>query len=89
MKILMVDDDAGLRSACTRTLEREGHDVSAVESAEKAFEAVAKESFDLLVTDVGLPGISGDALAVSVRRSHPQTDVIIVTGAWAWPWSTA
>jgi two-component system capsular synthesis sensor histidine kinase RcsC len=67
----------------TRMLAEYGHTVVPVESAEQALELLRTESFDLLLTDVGLgDGMNGWQLATEARTRWPQMHVILGTG-WA------
>ena len=54
-----------------------GHDVVASETAEEALEALAREPFDVLLTDVGLAGMSGIDLAREAVTRHPRLSVVI------------
>ena len=77
-RILIVDD-----TRFDREIEREAIEgLGAIEqaaSAEEALERLRTESFDLLLTDLHLPGLSGIDLLTRVRAEHPETDVILVT----------
>lgn len=67
MRILIVDDEPGIREVCGRALRSEGHEVSACESGEEAASRLA-ERWDLIVTDLTMPGaVDGDEL---VRRAR-------------------
>ncbi|MBL0899274.1 MAG: response regulator, partial [Reyranella sp.] len=62
-------------------LERLGCCVSAVGSGEQALELLAGgSSFDLLLTDLGLPGMTGEELATEVRQKYPALPVVIASG---------
>jgi len=77
--ILVVDDEAGVRFFLEQLLERDGHQVVAVESGEAALERIATQEFDLVLVDLRLQGIGGmDVLAV-VRDTAPDTPVIVLT----------
>ena len=80
-RILLVEDEVLLRMSTTDMLERLGCSVSAVGSGEAALEALTRgDEYDLLVTDVGLPGMSGEELAVKVRELFPALPVVIASG---------
>ena len=65
----------------TDMLERLGCFVAGVGSGEQALELLARGgSFDLLLTDLGLPGMSGEELAAEVRRKFPKLAVVIASG---------
>jgi len=80
-RVLLVEDEVLLRMSTTDMLERLGCSVSGVGSGEAALELLAREEgYDLLVTDVGLPGMSGDELAEIVRKQFPSLPVVIASG---------
>ncbi|RKH55517.1 response regulator [Corallococcus aberystwythensis] len=80
LRILLVEDDADIRESASELMSDLGHTVRAVESAEAATEVMAKEPFDLLFTDVTLPGKSGVMLAREAVRSFPSLRIIIASG---------
>src|SRR5258707_4272606 len=59
MRILIVEDDASLASGVSRILESEGYAVDATSRGEEAVEAAKRERFDLVILDIGLPGMDG------------------------------
>ncbi|TBR23988.1 MAG: response regulator, partial [Reyranella sp.] len=80
-RVLLVEDEVLLRMSTTDMLERLGCSVSSVGSGEAALELLGREGgYDLLVTDVGLPGMSGEELAVKVRQLYPSLPVVIASG---------
>lgn len=78
-KVLIVDDEALIRNFLFEALKRKGLEVKTVESGEKAINALKEDSFDLVVTDLKLPGISGMDVLSYVKKSCPQTLVIMIT----------
>ena len=80
-RVLLVEDEVVLRMSTADMLEQLGCVVSAVGSGEQALELLAQgNGFDLLLTDLGLPGVSGDELAAEVRRRFPRLPVVIASG---------
>jgi two-component system cell cycle response regulator CpdR len=79
-KILVAEDDASVSAFVTRALARRGHDVTPVPDGVMALAALAGESFDLLLTDVVMPGLDGIALASKASRDHPRMKVLLMTG---------
>ena len=79
-RILLVDDNELVRGMALEVLVDAGYEVVACTDAAEALQAAAQRGFDLLLTDVGLPGISGRELADRVRERHPGTAVLFVTG---------
>jgi PAS domain S-box-containing protein len=80
-RVLLVEDEVVLRMSTTDMLEQLGCSVAGVGSGEQALELLARGgSFDLLLTDLGLPGMSGEDLAAEVRRQFPTLAVVIASG---------
>ena len=80
-RILLVEDEVVLRMSVSDMLVRLGCSVAGVGSAEQALDLLARGgSFDLLLTDLGLPGMSGEQLAAEVHRRFPRLPVVIASG---------
>lgn len=79
-KILVLDDDPVVTLSCKRILGAEGYSISTVEKGEDALNKLSKEDFDLFISDVRLPDISGIEVLKEARVIKPKTDVIIITG---------
>lgn len=78
-KILIVDDEILIRNFLTEALKRKGIEVVACENGTKAIELLKEHSFDLVITDMKMPGASGMDVLKFVKDTSPQTLVIIVT----------
>jgi DNA-binding NtrC family response regulator len=78
-RLLIVEDEETLRESLKRVFQREGYQVVAVGNAETARELFEEESYDLIVTDIILPGITGIELLKRVKEVHPEQIVIIIT----------
>jgi CheY-like chemotaxis protein len=78
--ILLVDDNPDVRQATNDMLELAGYSVTAVASPAAALEALERSRFDLLVTDIVLPEMSGRRLAERVVAAQPATRVLFITG---------
>jgi signal transduction histidine kinase/DNA-binding response OmpR family regulator len=81
-RILLVDDDAMVRETHAEVLGSGGHEVVAVSSGTEAVERSREQDFDLVITDLSMPGISGLDLATEVKRVHPGLPVVLLSG-WA------
>lgn len=82
VQVLVVDDDVTARAAMRRVLERSGYTVIVAEDGEDALRMLQRTHVpvDLLITDVEMPGIQGDALATRVRGQWPDLPVLFVSG---------
>jgi DNA-binding NtrC family response regulator len=78
-KILFVDDEQLLHSLFDRLLSRHGMKVTSCLTATHAMEELAKDQFDLVVTDFMMPDVDGFQLLSHIRQEHPQTKVIMIT----------
>lgn len=79
-QILIVDDEAPIRLTMDALLRRRGYTVTTAESAEEALDLIHQHSFDLLLLDLKMPGLSGLDVAARARELQPEAAVIILTG---------
>jgi DNA-binding NtrC family response regulator len=79
-QILVVEDRESLRRMLERALVEEGYRVEVAESGERAVEQLRELAFDLVLTDLMLPGISGIEVLRSCRDLRPATPVVVLTG---------
>jgi len=79
-RILVLDDDPVVTLSCKRILGSEGFSISTAEKGEDALNKLSKEDFDLFISDVKLPDISGMTVLKEARVIKPDTDVVIITG---------
>ena len=78
-RLLLAEDDEGIREPLTRALEREDYEVDAVaDGAEAALRGVDND-YDLLVLDIGLPTLDGLEVCRRVRAAHPKVSILILT----------
>ncbi|MCA1628881.1 MAG: response regulator [Acidobacteria bacterium] len=77
--ILIVDDDEAIRDTLY-DLFSEGHLCHVAETAEQALVWLAEDTYDVVLTDISMPGISGVELLGHVRQQQPYTPVIIISG---------
>jgi len=80
LHVLVVDDDAEVREVIADALTSEGHRSLACADAASALRALESEPFDVVLTDLGMPGIGGWGVAAAVKRLRPGTPVGLVTG---------
>ncbi len=78
--ILVVDDDAGVRTMLSTVLGDEGYLVEAVENGKQAVKTCEKSSFDVALIDIELPDMKGTELLNKLKRIQPKMIRIIITG---------
>src|SRR5712671_4247833 len=78
--LLLVEDEAPLRQAIADQLGDRGYQVEQAESGEAALARLAEFAFDIIVTDLRLPGIDGSAVVESAVARYPEIVAIVVTG---------
>ncbi len=78
-RVLVVDDDEAVRKFIVAALTDAGHSVAAAEDGDRALAMFRDDPFDLVVTDVKMPGMSGLQLLEEIKRHNPATEVIVVT----------
>jgi putative nucleotidyltransferase with HDIG domain len=79
-RVLVVDDERGLRETMALFLEKEGHSCAKAQDVQSALDAVAAEPFDVVVSDIVMPGRDGLDLLRVIREATPRSHVILVTG---------
>lgn len=80
-RVLLVEDDMLIRMASADMLADLGYDVSEAGSAEEALPLLEQRNIDILVTDLGLPGMSGEQFCRAVRDRWPKISIIFATGS--------
>ncbi len=78
--ILVVDDEQNMRTALFEALTRQGHAVDTAENGQEALEKFRTRPFDLVITDLRMPRTDGMEVLREVKKSAPQTPVVVVTG---------
>ncbi len=78
-RLLVVDDDEGLRSFLEAALTSEGHQVTLAVDGADALRRLDAAGFDLVLTDLKMPGIDGMQVLQHVRAEHPGTQVVLLT----------
>ena len=78
-RILVVDDEENIRHMLTVVLRKQGWDVSSAGDADEALEALAAEPFDLMLSDIRMPGKPGLELLQEVRQRHPDVVVLMMS----------
>src|SRR5580698_4434505 len=78
--VLVVDDDPAVARALRRVLEAAGYTVSVVGGAQLAVEAITNNAFDVVISDIQMPGMTGVELLRSIRALDLDVPVILMTG---------
>jgi DNA-binding response OmpR family regulator len=81
-RILVAEDEAGLRGLLARGLTQQGYEVVAAADGVEALERLSapEESFDLLLSDIRMPLMDGVALALAAARERPELRILLMTG---------
>ncbi len=79
-KILLIDDDPGSCEGLSLLLRREEYEVTALESGEAALKALSRTNYDVIITDLFLPGVSGIDILKHVKEKSLPCNVILITG---------
>ena len=79
-RILVVDDDSGIISVLLYLLKEMGFDAVSAENGYDARDLFKDGVFDLVITDLNMPGMDGRELAFNIKRISPGTPVILITG---------
>ena len=78
-KVLVVDDEPGIRQFVTSALEGEGFEVASAANGQLAVDAAAEERPDLVVLDMMLPRLDGQQVAEQIRRLHGDVPFLLIT----------
>jgi DNA-binding NtrC family response regulator len=85
-RILVVDDEPGLREFVHVVLEQEGHEVEEAKDGNEALAACDRKPVDLALVDLIMPGKDGVRTIEELRVRHPKTVVVVITGAAPVRW---
>ena len=78
-RVLVVDDEESVREFVAESLSRDGHEVTEARDGAHALRIMEADAFDVLVTDLKMPGIDGMELVRRVRASAPETEIVVLT----------
>ena len=78
--ILLIDDETDVRDSIAKVLGREGYDVDSASNAESGLALLGKKTFDVLITDIIMPGLDGVQVIIYVRDISPSIKVIAISG---------
>jgi len=78
-RVLVVDDEKSMRELLAITLERQGYDLAVAEDGEVAIEALRRDGFDVIITDLRMPNADGLQVLRAAKEHSPETVVIVIT----------
>lgn len=78
--VLVVDDEAVIRQGIRRILENDGYGVETSSSGKAALEKMQEQDFDLVITDLKMPGMDGIEVLKTIKMLQPDVPVIMITG---------
>jgi CheY-like chemotaxis protein len=79
-RILVVDDEEVVLLSVRKALKRDGYDIDTVEMAAEAVERLKNEPYDVMITDLMMPGMDGMQLLEHVKKNHGDIRVVMITG---------
>jgi len=78
-RILIVEDDEEMSALLRDVIEEEGYKTDSVNNGSEAFRKLVKESFDLIITDIRMPGLTGLDILPGMKKLHPEAPIIVIT----------
>lgn len=79
-KILIIDDDVGLLEGLRLTCDMHGFDATLVDAGHKAIKILANEDFDLVITDLRMPGMNGQETIKVLKQLKPKQNIAVLSG---------
>jgi signal transduction histidine kinase/ActR/RegA family two-component response regulator len=80
LRVLVVDDDEQIREILSEMLNLDGHDTTSCSDGYSALKKLADDKYDLMITDLGMPGMSGMDLAAAAHEQYSQMPIAMITG---------
>jgi DNA-binding NtrC family response regulator len=77
--VLLIDDEPLMRLSMTDALRAVGHDVRAAATGQEGLNLISRTTFDIVITDLRLPGADGLQLLQACKQRSPRTEVIVIT----------
>jgi len=78
-RILVIEDDEEMRSLLIDFIEGEGFEADSASNGSEALRKLVREHFDLIVTDVRMPGLTGLDILPGIKKLQPETSIIVIT----------
>ena len=79
-KILVIDDETIVHESCNRILTEEGYAIESAFTGQEGFTKMEEETYDLVITDLKMPGISGMEALKKIKEDNPNVGIIMITG---------
>ena len=82
IKLLIVDDEIVVQKSCVAIFSEKSkcYDITTVSSGEEALQILEEKSFDIILTDIKMPGLPGLDLLSTISKKYPDTAIIVITG---------
>jgi DNA-binding NtrC family response regulator len=80
-KIMVVDDEAGIRDLLSEVLSEKGFDVTSAKDGRESLKFLKKNNFDLLITDINMPRLNGIELLKKMKTAGRKEKIVIMTGS--------
>ncbi len=84
-RILVVDDEQDIRDVACLLLQKSGYAATSFAGGQAALDAMEKESYDLVLTDMLMPDMDGVELITEIRRRNPEQIIVAMSGGWHAP----
>ncbi len=78
-RILIIEDDEEMGSLLKDFLEQDGFQIDSVSNGSEAFRRIAREPFDLIITDIRMPGLTGLDILPGIKKLQPEASIIVIT----------
>lgn len=79
LRVLLVDDEEIIRVTLAEDLKEVGHRVASFEDGSSALKALDEQAFDVVISDLRMPGADGMAVLQAARERHSETEVVLIT----------
>jgi len=79
VRVMIIEDDEEMRSLLKDFFEEEGFETDSVNNGVDALEKLSEDHFDLVITDIRMPGLTGLDILPTIRKLKPETPIIVMT----------
>ena len=79
VRIMIIEDDEEMRTLLKDFFEQEGFETDAASNGVDALRAISEDHFDLVVTDIRMPGLTGLDILPAIRKLKPETPILVMT----------